>query len=121
MSDRITKALQIDSGKDAIFVDALESGSFEICVTDGYDGHQLILTSQQAQALSDWLSPRDVWNHDMAQAPRHREILIATRSYVGGVVQAVWLDEAKQFVDLKGDEYHDAYAWQPLPEPPGDE
>ena len=49
-------------------------------------------------------------------------ILIATRSYNGGVCMAAWVGEAPfpTFMDETGDSYFDATHWMPLPPPPID-
>ena len=62
----------------------------------------------------------DEWQ-PIETAPRNgREILIATRSYLGGVVTVRWEADVPTptFMDWDGDSYQDATHWMPLPEPP---
>lgn len=55
-------------------------------------------------------------------APRDgTDILVATQSYLGGVVMAAWDKGRRQemaWMDMYGDAYPDATHWMPLPPPP---
>ena len=63
-------------------------------------------------------APQDEWQ-DIATAPGDgSDFLIATRFYLGGVVQVSWPANHHAPVDMADDFYGDATAWRPLPPPP---
>jgi len=79
--------------------------------------------SRIAQAIRAIPTPDTLptgWNSDMGEAPRDRRkpFLLATDSYLGGVVMAVWPPGSTYPIDEDGDDYTDGRAWMPMPLPP---
>lgn len=77
-----------------------------------------VIEAMATTALSSASAPGEGWR-PISTAPRDGlHILIATRSFIGGVVQAYFDPGDGCFRDFEGDTYEDATHWQPLPAPP---
>lgn len=80
--------------------------------------HEAIVQAILAERDRDrWLPIETFFDH---RTDFTAEVLIATRSYRGGVAQVAWKASVPYpaFVDMNGDSYFDATHWQPLPIPP---